>query len=103
VLRETMSRGLLCGVACPSRTSERGGKGDCVKEGGGEEGERDIALGTFLFLQEQLKRHHHQTDGAAGGARGAHRPAEPDFVPLLRADGAVELGALTVLQKLPSA
>jgi hypothetical protein len=39
VLRETTSRG-LCGLVCPSRTSERGGKGDCVKEGGGEEGER---------------------------------------------------------------
>jgi hypothetical protein len=37
VLRETTSRG-LCGLVCPSRTSERGGEGDCVKEGGGEEG-----------------------------------------------------------------
>ena len=26
---------------CPSRTSERGGEGYCVKEGGGEEGERE--------------------------------------------------------------
>jgi hypothetical protein len=34
VLRETTSRG-LCGLVCSSRTSERGGKGDCVKEGGG--------------------------------------------------------------------
>jgi hypothetical protein len=25
-------------LVCPSRTSERGGKGDCVTEGGGEEG-----------------------------------------------------------------
>jgi len=50
VLRETTSRG-LCGLVCPSRTSERGGKGYCVKErggegycvkeGGGEEGERE--------------------------------------------------------------
>jgi hypothetical protein len=40
VLRETKSRG-LCGLVCPSRTSERGGKGDCVKEGGGGEGERE--------------------------------------------------------------
>jgi hypothetical protein len=41
VLRETTSRG-LCGLVCPSRTSERGGAGlgDCVEEGGGEEGER---------------------------------------------------------------
>jgi hypothetical protein len=37
VLRETTSRG-LCGLVCPSRTGERGGEGDCVKEEGGEEG-----------------------------------------------------------------
>jgi hypothetical protein len=39
------SRG-LCGLVCPSRTSERGGEGDCVKEGGGGEGkcERERAL-----------------------------------------------------------
>jgi hypothetical protein len=45
VLRETTSRG-LCGLSCPSRTSERGGEGDCVKGGGGEEGkcERERAL-----------------------------------------------------------
>jgi hypothetical protein len=40
VLRETTSRGLR-GLVCPSRTSERGGEGDCVKEGRGGEGERD--------------------------------------------------------------
>jgi hypothetical protein len=42
VLRETTSRG-LCGLVCPSRTnsSERGGEGDYVKEGGGGEGERE--------------------------------------------------------------
>jgi hypothetical protein len=34
VLRETTRRG-LCGLVFPSRTSERGGEGDCVKEGGG--------------------------------------------------------------------
>ena len=28
-------------LVCPSRTSERGGEGDRVKEGGGEEGERE--------------------------------------------------------------
>jgi hypothetical protein len=33
VLRETTSRG-LCGLGFPSRSSERGGEGDCVKEGG---------------------------------------------------------------------
>ena len=49
VLPETTSRG-LCGLVCPSRTSERGGEGDCVKEGGGGEGqrERDRALGLLL-------------------------------------------------------
>ena len=49
VLRETTSRG-LCGLVCPSRTSERGGEGDCVKEGEGEEGERERerALGLLL-------------------------------------------------------
>ena len=40
VLRETTSRG-LCGLVCPSRTSERGGEGYCVKEGEGEEWERE--------------------------------------------------------------
>jgi hypothetical protein len=29
----------MCGLVCPSRTGERGGKGDCLKDGGGEEGE----------------------------------------------------------------
>jgi hypothetical protein len=45
VLREMTSRG-LCGLGCPSRTSERGGEGDCVKGGGGEKGkcEREPAL-----------------------------------------------------------
>jgi hypothetical protein len=49
VLRETTSRG-LCGLVCPSRTSELGGEGDCVKEGGGGEGEieRESALGLLL-------------------------------------------------------
>jgi hypothetical protein len=37
VLRETTSRG-LCGLVCPSRTSEGGGEGDCVKEKGEEKG-----------------------------------------------------------------
>ena len=40
VLRETTSRG-LCGLVCPSHTSERGGEGDCVKEEGGGEGKCD--------------------------------------------------------------
>ena len=40
VLRETTIRG-LSGLVCPSRTSERGGEGYCVKGGGGGEGERE--------------------------------------------------------------
>ena len=49
VLQETTSRG-LCGLVCPSRTNERGGEGDCVKEGEGGEGERERerALGLLL-------------------------------------------------------
>ncbi len=49
VLRETTSQG-LCGLVCPSCTSERGGEGDCVKEREGEEGERERerALGLLL-------------------------------------------------------
>ena len=49
VLRETTIRG-LCGLVCPSRNSERGGEGDCEKEGGGAEGERERerALGLLL-------------------------------------------------------
>jgi hypothetical protein len=48
-LRETTSRG-RCGLGCPSRTSEHGGEGDCVKEGWGGEGERERerALGLLL-------------------------------------------------------
>jgi hypothetical protein len=40
VVRATTSRG-LCGLVCPSCTSERGGEGYCVKGGGREEGERE--------------------------------------------------------------
>ena len=41
---------LLVPFICPSRTNERGGEEDCVKEGGGGEGERDRerALGLLL-------------------------------------------------------
>ena len=41
VLRDTTSRG-LCGLVCPSRTSERWREGDCVKE----EGRRRFGKGT---------------------------------------------------------
>jgi len=49
VAREKTSRGLR-GLVCPSRTGERGGEGDCVKEGGGgeRERERERALGLLL-------------------------------------------------------
>ncbi len=40
VLRETKSQGRF-ELVCPSRTNERGGEGYCVKEGEGEEGERE--------------------------------------------------------------
>jgi hypothetical protein len=40
VLRGTTSQN-QCGLVGPSRTSERGGEGYCVKGGGGEEGERE--------------------------------------------------------------
>jgi hypothetical protein len=50
VLRETTSRG-LCGLVCPSRISERGGEGDCIKEGGGEEGERERARALGVRLR----------------------------------------------------
>ena len=53
VLRETTSRG-LCGVVCPSRTSERGGEGYCVKEGRGEEGERERELAVKVRLRYSL-------------------------------------------------
>ena len=70
-----LSRG-LCGLVCPSRTSERGEEGDCVKEGGGGEGEREreralglllgkypgggyMALELFFVSARTNKRHHH--------------------------------------------
>ncbi len=53
VLRETTSRG-LCGLVCPSRTSERGGEGDCVKEGGGAEGERERERAVKVRLRYSL-------------------------------------------------
>ncbi len=54
VLRETTSLG-LCGIVCPSHTSEHGREVDCVKEGGGEEGdrEREGALGLPLCNSPQ--------------------------------------------------
>ena len=49
VLRETTRRG-PCGLVCPSRTSERGGEGECVKDGGGGEGERERERAPGLLL-----------------------------------------------------
>ena len=43
MLRETTSLGLR-GLVCPSRTSERGGEGDCVCEK--KEGEKGSARGS---------------------------------------------------------
>ena len=54
-LRETTSRG-LCGLVCPSRTSERGADGDCVKGGGGE-GERERVVVTGPFINFLLHNH----------------------------------------------
>ena len=48
VLRETTSRG-LCELVCPSRTNERAGEGYCVKEGGGEAGERERERLVYYF------------------------------------------------------
>ncbi len=53
VLRETTSRD-LCGLVCPSRTSERGGEGYCEKEGGGAEGERERELARKVRLHYSL-------------------------------------------------
>jgi hypothetical protein len=50
--RDDEPRG-LCGLGCPSRTSECGGEGDCVKEGGGGEGkfERERALELLRYYK----------------------------------------------------
>ncbi len=53
VLRETTSRG-LCGLVCPSRTSEHGGEGYCVNQGGGEEGERERERAVKVRLRNSL-------------------------------------------------
>jgi hypothetical protein len=52
VLRETTSRG-LCGLVCPSRTSERGGEGDCVKgrRGRRREVREGACIGAATILQ----------------------------------------------------
>jgi len=57
VLRETTSRG-LCGLVCPSRTSERGGEGYCVKEGGEEKGSAILkAFSAFFPITLQRKKY----------------------------------------------
>jgi hypothetical protein len=69
VLRETTSRG-LCGLVCPSRTSERGGEGDCVKGGGGGEGERErgvLILCTWLLIYIWLPSHPEASWGKSAG------------------------------------
>ena len=63
MLRETTSRG-LCGLVCPSRTSERGGKGYCVKGGGlaslrrrgaceGRSTPFEVCHGVFIWREKQ--------------------------------------------------
>ncbi len=56
MLRETTNRG-LCGLVCPSHTSECWGEGDCVKEGWGGEGEseRERALGLLLCHNPRIE------------------------------------------------
>jgi hypothetical protein len=54
VLHETTSRG-LCELVCPSRTSERGGEGYCVKEGGGEEG---VSAWVRIRAHSDLRKEH---------------------------------------------
>ena len=44
MLRETTSRG-RCDLVCPSRTSERGREGYCVREGGGRREARQTLQG----------------------------------------------------------
>ena len=51
VLRETTSRG-LCGLVCPSRTSERGGEGDCVRGGGGGSNDAYPQDANLTFVDE---------------------------------------------------
>jgi hypothetical protein len=55
VLRETTSRG-LCGLVSPSRTSERGGEGGCVKEGGGGEGKCERESSIDMYNNDVGKR-----------------------------------------------
>jgi hypothetical protein len=55
VLRERTSRG-LCGLVCPSRTSERGGEGDCVKEGGEEKGSARGSVHWGCYYAAALKQ-----------------------------------------------
>jgi hypothetical protein len=55
VLRETTSRG-LCGLVCPSHTSERGGEGDCVKEGGEKKGSARGSRGGATTPQPSIFR-----------------------------------------------
>jgi hypothetical protein len=79
-LRETTSRGLCDGLVCPSRTSERGGEGACVKEGGGEAGERERERALGLLL-----RHSPPTSdieiGRDAAALAAASPTSCAFIP----------------------
>ena len=83
VLRETTSRG-LCGLVCPSRTSERGGEGECLKEGEGgeEESAREVHV-CVLLLQDLLQ----------SCARGGRRRVEDMCYERRRAEACVDESA----------
>ena len=68
VLRETTSQG-RCELVCPSRTNERGGEGYCVKEGEGEEGERESVC---VFYSKALAGH-----GPGHGTHGRREEPPP--------------------------
>jgi hypothetical protein len=73
VLRQTTSRG-LCGLGCPSRTSERGGEGDCVKGGGGEVcvfRRRKVREGLRVCLRPCFTTENFATNRIAVSAMGA--------------------------------
>ncbi len=65
MLRETTSRRGLCGLVCPSRTSEGGGEGDCLK------GEGVFITAGPYYWQSCLR-------GPGGAREGVHRKFRRD-------------------------
>ena len=51
---QEMTSPVLGGLVCPSHTSKRRGEGDCVKEGGGAEGERERERAVKVRLRYSL-------------------------------------------------